>query len=233
MARILVIDDEPNIIELVQFNLEKEGHTIIVAKDGITGLKLAIHELPDLIILDIMLPQLDGIEVCRKLSNDPNTSGIPVIMLSARNEVLDKVLGLEIGADDYVTKPFSPRELSARVKANLRRIKNIDKYNDMSGSAELHLGNIKLDLEKFQVFVGGELVYFTPKEFKLLKLLMSNPGRVFNRDQLLDLVWGFDFASDTRTVDVHIRYIRQKIEKDPSNPQHIITIRGIGYKFEE
>ena len=232
LAKILVIDDEPNIIELIKFNLEKEGHKILASKDGLSGLKLALSEHPDLIILDIMLPGIDGFEVCRKLCSDANTSGIPIIMLSARSETTDKILCLEIGAVDYVTKPFSPRELVARVKVSLRKTSKIKINKQKDPLKEIKFVNITLDLEKFQVKTYNKTIYLTPKEFKLLRLLMSNPERVFSRDQLLDRVWGFDFNSDTRTVDVHIRYLRQKIEKNPSNPQHIITVRSIGYKFE-
>ncbi|MTI79507.1 MAG: response regulator transcription factor [Firmicutes bacterium] len=232
MAKILVVDDELNIIELIRFNLEKEGHTVLSARDGFSGLKLSEEERPDLIVLDIMLPEMDGIEVCRKIRSSKDISNTPIIMLSARSETLDKVLGLEIGADDYVTKPFSPRELVARIKASLRRSVESDESIDKNHPKEISLAHVTINLEKFQVYVNNDNVYFTPKEFKLLKLLMSNPSIVFSRDQLLDRVWGYDFASDTRTVDVHIRYLRQKIEIDSSKPQYIVTVRGIGYKFD-
>ncbi|MEW6063900.1 PhoP family transcriptional regulator [Desulforamulus profundi] len=231
MAKILVVDDETNILELIKFNLEKDGHQVITTTSGEEGLRLAKIEQPDLIILDVMLPEPDGLEVCRRLRSDQATSMVPVLMVSARGDTLDRVMGLEMGADDYIPKPFSPRELSARVKAALRRTKH--KKPALMTSRELKSGGIVLDIEKFQVQVAGEFVSFTPKEFKLLKILMSHPGKVFTREQLLDRVWGFDFNVDTRTVDVHVRYVRQKIEPDPANPTYIKTVRGVGYKFSE
>lgn len=231
MAKILVVDDETNILELIKFNLEKDGHQVITTTSGEEGLRLAKIEQPDLIILDVMLPEPDGLEVCRRLRSDQATSMVPVLMVSARGDTLDRVMGLEMGADDYIPKPFSPRELSARVKAALRRTKH--KKPALMTSRELKSGGIVLDIEKFQVQVEGEFVSFTPKEFKLLKILMSHPGKVFTREQLLDRVWGFDFNVDTRTVDVHVRYVRQKIEPDPANPTYIKTVRGVGYKFSE
>lgn len=226
-----MIDDESNILELIKFNLEKDGHEVIITTSGEEGLRLTKEEFPDLIILDVMLPEPDGLEVCRKLRNDQNTSFIPILMISARGDTLDRVVGLEMGADDYIPKPFSPRELSARVKAALRRVKH--KNTPAIITRELKCSGLTIDVEKFQVFVNNQLISFTPKEFKLLKILMSNPGKVFTRDQLLDRVWGFDFNVDTRTVDVHVRYVRQKIETDPGNPRYIKTVRGVGYKFVE
>ena len=231
MAKILVVDDETNILELIKFNLEKDGHQVITTTGGDEGLRLAKLELPDLIILDVMLPEPDGLEVCRRLRSDQATSIVPVLMVSARGDTLDRVVGLEMGADDYIPKPFSPRELSARVKAALRRTKH-DKPTVIA-SREIKSGGITVDLEKFQVQVDGEMISFTPKEFKLLKILLSHPGKVFTREQLLDRVWGFDFNVDTRTVDVHVRYVRQKVEQDPANPKYIKTVRGVGYKFSE
>ncbi|SHE39717.1 winged helix-turn-helix domain-containing protein [Desulforamulus putei] len=231
MAKILVVDDETNILELIKFNLEKDGHLVMTTTGGEEGLRLAKMELPDLVILDVMLPEPDGLEICRRLRSDPATSMMPILMVSARGDTLDRVVGLEMGADDYIAKPFSPRELSARVKAALRRVKH-EKPALMTGR-ELRSGGIVLDTEKFQVEVEGQPVSFTPKEFKLLKILMSHPGKVFTREQLLDRVWGFDFNVDTRTVDVHIRYVRQKIEPNPANPTYIKTVRGVGYKFSE
>ncbi|CCO07067.1 winged helix-turn-helix domain-containing protein [Desulforamulus hydrothermalis] len=229
MAKIVVVDDETNILELIRFNLEKDGHQVLTSTGGEEGLHLIRSELPDLVILDVMLPEPDGLEICRRLRHDPATALVPILMVSARGETLDRVVGLEMGADDYIAKPFSPRELMARVKAALRRAKQ----NQQTSSAgrELRCGPIMLDTEKFQVVVAGQPVSFTPKEFKLLKILMSHPGKVFTREQLLDRVWGFDFNVDTRTVDVHIRYVRQKIEPNPANPIYIKTVRGIGYKF--
>ncbi|GAB6157491.1 response regulator [Desulfotomaculum varum] len=229
MAKILVVDDETNILELIKFNLEKDGHQVLTSTSGEEGLRLVRSELPDLVILDVMLPEPDGLEICKRLRHDPATALVPILMVSARGETLDRVVGLEMGADDYIAKPFSPRELVARVKATLRRAKHDQPA--LSSGQKLRCGPIELDTEKFQVAVAGQLVNFTPKEFKLLKILMSHPGKVFTREQLLDRVWGFDFNVDTRTVDVHIRYVRQKIEPNPANPVYIRTIRGIGYKF--
>lgn len=231
MAKILVVDDETSILELIKYNLEKENHRVITALDGEAGLRLAQQEIPDLILLDVMLPKLDGLEVCRGLRSQSPTARIPILMVSARSETVDHVVGLEMGADDYITKPFSPRELVARVKAILRRIQ----YDQSSAihSNLLRAGGLIMDLDKFAVQVAENKVNLTPKEFKLLHVLMSHPGKVFTREVLLEQVWGFDGTVDTRTVDVHIRYVRQKIEQDPANPRYILTMRGIGYKFSE
>lgn len=232
MSKILVIDDENNITELIKYTLEKENYEVIVAFDGEEGLQLAQLEVPDLIILDIMLPKLDGLEVCRRLRSQLATSMVPILMVSARGETVDNIIGLEMGADDYISKPFSPRELAARVKANLRRLRYTDDHKKvMDSSRKVSVGDVVLDLDKFEVSVAGQLVSFTPKEFKLLKILITYPGKVFTREVLLDRVWGFEFHNDSRTVDVHIRYIRQKIERDPAVPKYIITVRGVGYKF--
>ncbi|MCG0274708.1 MAG: response regulator transcription factor [Thermosediminibacteraceae bacterium] len=226
--KILVVDDEPNIVELVKFNLENAGFKVITASDGQKAMELVQRENPDLIILDIMLPGIDGMEVCRSLRLKKATKDIPIILLTAKTGEIDKVLGLEMGADDYITKPFSPRELVARVKAVLRR-------TGKEGSSEevIKAGPIVIDVERHEVFVSGEKKDFTPKEFELLKLLASNPGKVFSREYLLENVWGYDYLGDTRTVDVHIRHLRQKIEKNSEAPQYIKTVRGIGYKFDE
>ncbi|AEF93746.1 two component transcriptional regulator, winged helix family [Desulfotomaculum nigrificans CO-1-SRB] len=231
MAKILVVDDETNILELIKYNLEKDNHRVITALDGEEGLRLAQQEPPDLIILDVMLPKVDGLEVCRCLRSHPSTSRLPILMVSARRETVDHVVGLEMGADDYITKPFSPRELAARVKANLRRAQ----YDKLvaSNTSLIRVGGLEMNLDKFEVHVEGTPVNFTPKEFKLLHVLMSHPGKVFTREMLLEQVWGFDNNVDTRTVDVHIRYVRQKIEVDPGNPKYILTVRGVGYKFSE
>lgn len=224
--KILVVDDEATIVEFVRINLEKAGFSVVSAGDGETALALAAAEHPDLIVLDVMLPGRDGFEVCRELRR---TSSTPIIMLTARDEDIDKILGLELGADDYLTKPFNPRELVARIKAILRRV-------DRSGRPEGHVlvrGRIQLDMERHQVTAGGRPVDLTPKEFELLELFMKNPGRVFSREMLLERLWGYDFFGDSKTVDVHIRRLREKVEEDPSAPTHILTVWGVGYKFRE
>ncbi|MFZ5650084.1 MAG: response regulator transcription factor [Bacillota bacterium] len=230
MPAILVVDDESSILELIKYNLQKENYTVLSASDGITGLTMAQVHLPDLIILDIMLPGKDGFEVCRSLKADARTSPIPVIMLSAKDTEIDKVLGLEMGAYDYVTKPFSPRELVARVKANLRRRDYLNKPGD---EREIQHKGLIIRPERYEAILNGAKLDLTPKEFEILVILSSNPGRVFTRDMLLEKIWGFNEAKETRTVDVHIRYLRQKIEQDPSNPEYIETLRGIGYRFNE
>jgi two-component system alkaline phosphatase synthesis response regulator PhoP len=232
MPGILVVEDEEHILELIRFNLQKEGFQVLGAGEGYEALKIAEREKPDLIILDIMLPGISGLEICRHLRKNDATEDIPIIMISAKNEELDKVLGLEIGADDYLTKPFSPRELIARVKARLRKFTNrVSKENESKN--DILLGHIVIKPEKFEVWVNGIKQEFTLKEFELLKLMVTNPGKVFTREFLLDKIWGFDYSHDTRTVDVHIRHLRLKVEPDPSNPVYIETIRGIGYKFRE
>jgi len=227
--KILVVDDETPIVELIKFNLEREGYKVLEAYDGIRALEIIKKELPDLIILDIMLPGMSGLEVCKHLRNNEKTAEIPIIMLSARGEEVDKILGLELGADDYMVKPFSPRELVARVKARLRRLEGRDgKKEDV-----IKIKDIVIDQERFAVYVKGQKMDFTPKEFELLKLLASNPGKVFTREYLLEKIWGYEFLGDTRTVDVHIRHIRQKIEDNPAEPMYIETVRGVGYRFGE
>ena len=231
--KILVVDDEENIRELVKFNLEKEGYQVITACDGSEAIKAACDNLPDLIVLDIMLPGVDGLAVCRTLSNYPETKRIPIIMLSARSEELDKVLGLEMGADDYVTKPFSPRELVARVKARLRRQLETADQQGVSYTNRYSIGGLVIDEDRFQITVNGVKQDLTPKEFELLRFLAKHPGKVFTRDFLLEKIWGYDYTGDSRTVDVHIRHIRQKLEQSPGSPQLIETVRGVGYRFKE
>lgn len=229
---ILVVDDEQHIVELVRFNLEKEGYRVITALDGKEACRLAVAEKPDLIILDVMLPEMDGFEVCQVIQRDKTIRDVPIIMLTARTEELDKVLGLEIGADDYMTKPFSPRELLARVKARLRRsVKKAPEPSDDNGV--IRIDGIVIDPQKFEVSLEGEKLDLTPKEFELIRFLARSPGRVLTRDYLLENIWGYEYLGDTRTVDVHIRHLRQKIESNPANPQYIETVRGIGYKFKE
>lgn len=234
MSKILVVDDEKNILELVRFNLEREGYQVLTALDGAVAIELARKEKPDLIVLDVMLPGMNGLEVCRELNREPSTSGIPIIMLSARAEELDRVLGLEMGADDYVTKPFSPRELAARIKARLRRFRPEDNQEiEQAPPARMEFGRLVIDEERFSVFVDGIKQEFTPKEFELLRFMARQPGKVFSRDYLLEQVWGYDYAGDSRTVDVHVRHIRQKLECLPESDQPIETVRGVGYRFKE
>ncbi|MEY7999542.1 response regulator transcription factor [Clostridium sp. Mt-5] len=224
--KILIVDDEEHICELIGFNLKKNGYKAIVAGDGLNGLKIAKEEKPDLILLDVMLPELDGYEVCKEIRRDSGAiSSTPIIMITARGEEFDRVLGLELGADDYITKPFSIRELIARVKAVLRRtdIKTVDK--------NYRFGNISIDFEKHEVIKNRDKVELTLKEFELLKILIENKGRVMTRDFLLDKVWGYEYVGETRTIDVHIRHLRQKIEDLDGKPKYIETIRGIGYRF--
>lgn len=224
--KILVVDDEPAIQELVRFALEREGFDVIVAADGWEGLELAKKRHPDLVVLDLMLPGLNGFEVCRALRAETD---IPVLMLTARKEEADQVRGLDLGADDYVTKPFSPRELAARVKAILRRTRHrAEEAAEPASQKGLHV-----DVERRQILVDGRSVELTFTEFELLRTLRSSPGRVFSRDDLLSRVWGTDFFGDTRTVDVHIRHLREKLKEDPVNPRFIETVRGVGYRFRE
>lgn len=234
--KILVVDDELNILELISYNLKREGYTVFTAENGLDALQMAYEIKPNLIVLDIMLPGKDGIEVCKQLRYHAETSDIPIIILSARDEEIEKVVALEVGADDYVTKPFSPRELIARIKANLRRIKqrNIDSEKvEKKKNNDKVFGSLRIKPEAYEVILDGKKVDLSPKEFEILNMLATNPGRVFTRDTLLESIWGFDNVRETRTVDVHIRYLRQKIEKDPANPKYIETIRGVGYRFND
>ncbi|MBT9168313.1 MAG: Alkaline phosphatase synthesis transcriptional regulatory protein PhoP [Syntrophomonadaceae bacterium] len=232
MARILVVDDEETIVELISFNLEKEGFIVDTATDGQEALLKIAARKPDLIVLDWMLPGLDGLDICRRIRQNPETTDIPVIMLTARGEELDRILGLELGASDYVTKPFSPRELAARIKAQLRA-RQIKPAQQEERRRIVRQGNLSLDLDYYLAQKDGKTLDLPPKEFELLFLLLSHPGRVFRREDILNKVWGYDYAADTRTVDVHIRYLRQKVEQDPRNPVLLLTVRGIGYKFKE
>lgn len=233
MPLILAVDDEVNILELLKFNLTKEGYQVITVTDGQQALKVARAEKPDLIILDIMLPEMDGYDVCRLLKANQETAGIPVIMLSARGDVLDKVVGLELGAEDYVTKPFSPREMVARVKVHLRRKAQLSGRPPKEPFNEIKVNELIIRPDKYEAVLDGVKMDLTPKEFELLHLLAVNPGRVFTRDVLLERIWGYEYVRETRTVDVHIRYLRQKIERDPAKPDFIETVRGVGYRFKE
>ncbi len=225
--KILAVDDESSIIDLLKFNLEKEGYSFISANDGEEGFNKVISEKPDLVLLDVMLPKMDGLTVCRKIRQEQ--VNIPVIMLSARGEEIDKILGLEIGADDYITKPFSTRELIARVKANLRKIEQ-DSNNNFGKGNKVTVGSLMLDLDKFEVNVRGQVVNdLTRREFEVLKFLAQKPGQIVTRETLLEKVWGYEYYGDIRTVDVTVRRIREKIERNTANPKILITKRGVGY----
>lgn len=227
-STILIVDDEPAICELLAFNLNKAGYSTLEADNGNRALELAKSNKPDLIILDLMLPGIDGIEVCRILKGQQPTAGIPIIMLTAKNDEVDKIIGLELGADDYMTKPFSPRELVARVKAVLRRSQ---KESLLDG--QLVIGNLKINFTSYEVYLDKEKLELTPKEYELLKLFVTNSGRAYTREQLLEKVWGYEYFGDTRTVDVHVRHLRAKLSKDPKVADAIETVRGVGYRFSE
>ncbi len=224
---VLVIDDEQPIVEILKFNLAKEGYSVLEAYDGATGLELALLENPDLILLDVMLPKMDGFEVCRKIREK---SSVPIIMLTAKEEEVDKVLGLELGADDYMTKPFSVRELTARVKANLRRM-SIDKTASTEDGAVIVSGELVINTERYEVKKRDKIIDITLREFELLKFLATQPEKIFTRENLLEKVWGYEYYGDVRTVDVTVRRLREKIEDDASIPKYIITKRGVGYYF--
>ena len=223
--KILVVDDEEHILELIKFNLEKNGYKVICANNGIDAIKSAKEQLPQLMLLDLMLPGMDGLDVCKEIRKDSSMSNMPIIMITAKGEEIDKIIGLELGADDYITKPFSVRELLARIKAILRRstMQVIEKT--------FKVGNLAIDFGKHEVIKDESKVDLTLKEFELLEILIKNKGRVMTRDFLLDKIWGYEYLGETRTVDVHIRHLRQKIEEDDKNPRYIQTIRGIGYRF--
>ena len=226
--KILVVDDEKNIVDIVAFNLKKEGYDVITAFDGEKGLELAFSENPELILLDIMMPKMDGFDVCRKIREKMQT---PVIMLTARAEEIDKVLGFELGADDYVTKPFSVRELMARVKANLRKRVAAGAENDENKL--LRFGELTIDTGKYEVYRRDELIDLTRREFELIKFLAMHNAQVFSREALMEKVWGYEYYGDVRTVDVTIRRLRTKIEDNPETPRYILTRRGVGYYFEK
>ena len=220
---ILAVDDEVHILELISFNLKAAGYHVVTALTGEEALKRCEVEKPSLVLLDIMLPGIDGLEVCRRLKGDRTTSNIPIIMLTARGDEVDKILGLELGADDYITKPFSVRELAARVKSLLRRVAP----QQESEPQTLRAGDIMIDITNYEAFKGGEKLSLTLKEFELLKVLVLSRGKVLTRDFLLDRIWGYEYSGETRTVDVHIRHLRQKLGEEP----YIETVRGVGYRF--
>ena len=223
MSKILVVEDDLTLLELLKYNLSNQSYEVLTATDGIQALELARRENPDLVILDILLPKLDGYDTCRFLRRD---SSVPILMLTCKTEEMDKVMGLEMGADDYMTKPFSLKELFARIRALLRRSQALVK-------ASIKAGNLEINLERHQVTLDNKPVILTPKEFDLLALLAANKSIVFSRNQLLEKIWGYEYEGDTRTVDVHIHWLREKIEQNPEEPHHLITVRGLGYKFEE
>jgi DNA-binding response OmpR family regulator len=225
VKKILVVDDEPTLVATLKYNLEREGYEVVTAADGESGLSAARDTRPDVIVLDLMLPGLDGLDVCRILRREMTA---PILMLTAKTEEVDKVVGLELGADDYVTKPFSMRELLARVRTLARRA-------EMPPAARPEIlteGDLRVDLRRRQASRGGQPLPMKPREFDLLAFFLRNHGRAFTREQLLNEIWGFDFAGDTRTVDVHIRWLREKIEDEPAKPTRLITVRGVGYRFE-
>jgi DNA-binding response OmpR family regulator len=224
--KILLVDDEAAIVQSLRYNLEKNGYLVTAAGDGRSAVALAASEEPDLVILDIMLPLLDGIEACKEIRK---TSTVPIIMLTAKDQEFDKVLALELGADDYVTKPFSLGEIIARVKARLRR----QEVDHDARDETITIGEISIDRSRQRLLVRGEVVALAPKEFRLLHVLMENRGRIVTRQMLLEKVWGYDFEGEHQTISVHVRWLREKIEIDPNNPRHIITVRSRGYMFRE
>lgn len=227
MQKILVVDDEPSIVTLLKFNIEQAGFEVITADNGRSGLDTALSQSPDLIVLDLMLPEMDGMDVCRALRQEKVNT--PILMLTAKDDEFDKVLGLELGADDYLTKPFSPREVVARIKAILRRSGTEDVSTD---EQTIKIKDLVIHLDRYDVYFKENLLFLTPKEFELLLYLANNKGRVLSRDQLLDRVWDFQYDGDTRIVDVHISHLREKIEEDTRKPKYIKTVRGFGYKLE-
>ncbi|MBE6051684.1 MAG: response regulator transcription factor [Clostridium sp.] len=228
--KVLIVDDEEHIVELLKFNLINSGYDVIASNNGIDAVKIAKKEVPDLILLDLMLPGMDGYDVCKNIKGAEETEGIGIIMLTAKDEELDKILGLELGADDYITKPFSIRELLARVKAVLRR-SSANNTKSIESEDKFKAGKLQVNFERREVFVDNKRVELALKEFELLEILIKNKGKILKREVLLDKIWGYEYIGETRTVDVHIRYLRKKIEEDDKNPRFIETIRGVGYRF--
>lgn len=227
---VLVVDDERPIVEILKFNLEKNGYRVLTAFDGAAGLELALTNKPDLILLDLMLPKMDGFDVCKELRK---TSNVPILMLTAKDDELDKVLGLELGADDYITKPFGIREVLARVKRNLTRNAQEPETAKPVSNGLITYMNFTLDPQRYEVQIDGKPVDLTVREFELVKYLAMNPGQVFSREKLLESVWGYEYFGDPRTVDVTVRRVREKLEADPANPVLIMTKRGVGYYFNK
>lgn len=230
LKKILVVDDEKPISDIVKFNLEKEGYEVIVAFDGEEAVEKVKEETPDLLILDLMLPKMDGLEVCREVRK---TYDMPIIMVTAKDQEIDKVLGLELGADDYVTKPFSNRELTARVKANLRRQSSVQAASSDQETTDIEVGNLTVHPEAYIISKNGETVELTHREFELLYYLARRLGQVMTREHLLETVWGYDYFGDVRTVDVTVRRLREKIEDNPSHPNYLVTRRGVGYYLRD
>jgi len=226
-SKILVVEDDPNLLEALRYNLQKEGYQVTTATDGAKAIEAARRDNLNLILLDVMLPVIDGFEVCRILRRDQS---VPILMLTAKDSETDKVVGLELGADDYVTKPFSMRELLARVRAMLRR-GTMDTTSPSEIPSPLRFGELTVDVARHQVTRDGHNLKMKPKEFELLAYLAHHLGLALSRDQLLAQVWGYDYAGNTRTVDVHVRWLRQKIERDSDKPEHLLTVRGVGYKL--
>lgn len=232
MKKILVIEDEPSILKLLSYNLEQEGYEVETTMDGQDGFNLALKNTYDLILLDLMLPSKNGQEICRELRQEKNE--VPIIMLTAKDNEIDRILGLEIGADDYITKPFSPREVMARIKVIFRRAEQTKKSADRKNKEEIIvIGDLRIYPEKYEVSISEEQIELTPKEFELLVYLVRHQGRILSREQLLNAIWDYGFTGETRIVDVHISHLREKIERDKSRPEYIITARGFGYKIEE
>ncbi|MGX7395068.1 response regulator transcription factor [Carnobacterium mobile] len=234
MKKVLIVDDEQSILTLLAFNLEKEGYQVQTALDGLTGYSLALANTYDFIILDLMLPSMDGMEVCKKLRQEKNNT--PIMILTAKDDELDKIIGLELGADDYMTKPFSPREVLARMKAIMRRIQphpvKSDSVEDIENNEKIEVGEICIFPDQYKVMVRNQPIEVTPKEFELLLYMAKRINRILSREQLLNAIWNFDYTGETRIVDVHISHLREKIEIDTKNPVYIRTVRGFGYKFE-
>jgi DNA-binding response OmpR family regulator len=239
-SKVLVVEDEPTLVDTLSYSLRRQGYDVLTAMEGRVALELARNEVPDLVILDIMLPGLDGFEICRILRQE---TSVPILMLTARTEEVDKVVGLEVGADDYLTKPFSMRELMARVKALLRRVR-LDREEHATAAAATNVptpdvaiermvfGNLVIDLSRREVLLDGQVFHLKPKEFDLLVFLARNRGLVLSRDLILERVWGWEYDGGSRTVDVHVRWLREKIESDPSEPTRLVTVRSVGYRFE-
>jgi len=243
-TKVLVVEDEPALLETLAYTLGKQGYTVSTANDGLLALEVARKEHPDLVILDVMLPRLDGFEICRILRQE---TSVPILMLTARTEEVDKVVGLEVGADDYLTKPFSMRELVARVKALLRRVRLVrEEMREQAREAasqsapaqgdvrpsQMDFGNLVIDLSRHEVRLDGAPIHLKPKEFDLLTFLARNRGMALSRELALERIWGWEYDGGSRTVDVHVRWLREKIERDPANPERIVTVRGAGYRFE-
>lgn len=236
MKKVLIVDDEPSIITLLKFNLEKEGYVVETAVDGLEGYEKAINNEFAFIVLDLMLPSMDGMDICKRLRQEKNNT--PILMLTAKDDELEKIIGLELGADDYMTKPFSPREVLARMKAIMRRIgggqESTEKEERVIAEEDerIEVGEVVVYPQQYEVFVRGEQIELTPKEFELLLYMLKRRNRILSREQLLNAIWNFDYAGETRIVDVHISHLREKIELETKNPEYIRTVRGFGYKLE-